>query len=97
MRSAGRAGGGAHRSDGDVLGGTQVEGRQAVRELLLARRRRVHQVLVSEATTGPLADLAELARTGGVPVHASTPWRPPMPTRVSSPPPSPSPRWNSRR
>jgi 23S rRNA (guanosine2251-2'-O)-methyltransferase len=70
MRSAGRAGGGAHRSDGDVLGGTQVEGRQAVRELLLARRRRVHQVLVSEATTGPLADLAELARTGGVPVHA---------------------------
>jgi len=29
------------------LGGEQVEGRQAVRELLLAQRRRVHEVWIS--------------------------------------------------
>ncbi|HET9690956.1 MAG TPA: RNA methyltransferase [Acidimicrobiales bacterium] len=48
----------------------QVEGRQAVRELLVARRRRVRQVLVGEgADDGPLADLVRLATEQGVPVR----------------------------
>lgn len=48
-----------------------MEGRQAVRALLLAGRRRVHQVLVAEVTSddGPLAEIADLARRQGVPVH----------------------------
>jgi 23S rRNA (guanosine2251-2'-O)-methyltransferase len=46
------------------LGGEQVEGRQAVRELLLAGRRRVREILVSEEP--PEADPAtgERSRTG---------------------------------
>jgi 23S rRNA (guanosine2251-2'-O)-methyltransferase len=55
------------------LGGEQVEGRQAVRELLLAGRRRVHEVLVSAGEggrlDGPLADLVELAHDLRVPVQ----------------------------
>ena len=58
------------------LGGDQVEGRQAVRELLLAGRRRVREVLVSagddERLDGPLRDLVELAGDLRVPVkHVS--------------------------
>jgi 23S rRNA (guanosine2251-2'-O)-methyltransferase len=34
------------------LGGEQVEGRQAVRELLLAQRRRVHEVWISADLQG---------------------------------------------
>ncbi|MCU4186965.1 23S rRNA (guanosine(2251)-2'-O)-methyltransferase RlmB [Acidiferrimicrobium sp. IK] len=70
----GRAGGARSRraadGTGDGLGGDQVEGRQAVRELLLAGRRRVHQVLVAESDDGPLGALAELARARAIPVHA---------------------------
>ncbi len=51
-----------------------MEGRQAVRELLLAGRRRVHEVLVTERDTpGARPDddeLAELARDLRVPVRA---------------------------
>jgi 23S rRNA (guanosine2251-2'-O)-methyltransferase len=65
-----RADGGAGRRHG--LGGDQVEGRQAVRELLLAGRRRVFEVLVSAGDDGrldgPLADLVELAGDLRVPV-----------------------------
>ena len=45
------------------LGGEQVEGRQAVRELLRAGRRRVHSVLVAEGAeeTGALAEILDLA------------------------------------
>lgn len=45
-----------------------MEGRQAVRELLRARRRRVHQVLVAEGTeaAGPAGDIVALARAAGV-------------------------------
>jgi 23S rRNA (guanosine2251-2'-O)-methyltransferase len=47
------------------LGGDQVEGRQAVRELLLAGRRKVREVLVAagddDRLDGPLRDLVELA------------------------------------
>lgn len=55
------------------LGGEQVEGRQAVRELLLAGRRRVREMLVSAGEDGrldrPLADLVELAEDLRVPVR----------------------------
>lgn len=45
------------------LGGDQVEGRQAVRELLLAGRRKVHELwITADDDGGPLRDLAELAR-----------------------------------
>lgn len=54
------------------LGGDQVEGRQAVRELLLAGRRRVNEVLVAAGDDGrldgPLADLVALARDLNIPV-----------------------------
>ena len=60
-----RAAGGGRR-DGSAargLGGDQVEGRQAVRELLLAGRRRVREVwMVDEGDSAPiLADIRELA------------------------------------
>jgi len=53
------------------LGGEQVEGRQAVRELLRAGRRRVQHVMVDAATgeRGPLAEIAALAEGKGVPVR----------------------------
>lgn len=53
------------------LGGEQVEGRQAVRELLLAGRRRVREVLVAEDhdDTTTLQDLVDLAVGEGVPVR----------------------------
>jgi len=72
------------RDDGRGLGGQQVEGRQAVRELLLAGRRRVHEVLVAtraddeargESTnrvrhdSSGLDDLVALANSVRVPVQ----------------------------
>lgn len=56
------------------LGGEQVEGRQAVRELLVAGRRRVREVLVASDVDdmGPLHDIAELALAEGVPVREVT-------------------------
>lgn len=53
------------------LGGDQVEGRQAVRELLLAGRRKVHEIWIAtdqdEAVV--LDDIGELAMSLGVPVR----------------------------
>lgn len=51
------------------LGGDQVEGRQAVRELLLAGRRRVREVLVAEEVSGGevIADIEALSQELGVP------------------------------
>ncbi len=47
-----------------------MEGRQAVRELLLAGRRRVRQVMISSDTSGgPLEEIAELAAAAGVPMR----------------------------
>ncbi|MBV9661884.1 MAG: 23S rRNA (guanosine(2251)-2'-O)-methyltransferase RlmB [Acidimicrobiales bacterium] len=48
-----------------------MEGRQAVRELLRANRRRVHQVYVADVGGRPdsLTEIAELAHQGGVPVR----------------------------
>ncbi|MDA8285190.1 MAG: RNA methyltransferase [Actinomycetota bacterium] len=48
-----------------------VEGRQAVRELLRARRRAVHRLLVAETAgeAGALAEILDLAGAAGVPVR----------------------------
>lgn len=53
------------------LGGEQVEGRQAVRELLAARRRRVREVLLSERVeeTDAIAEIVDLASEARVPVR----------------------------
>jgi 23S rRNA (guanosine2251-2'-O)-methyltransferase len=53
------------------LGGEQVEGRQAVRELLRAGRRRVQQVLVDTNVdqAAPLVEIMALAEGKGVPVR----------------------------
>ncbi len=60
---------GASRRDG--LGGEQVEGRQATRELLRARRRRVHQLLLAEGLeeTGLIKEILDLATESLVPVR----------------------------
>ena len=57
--------------DDKGLGGTQVEGRQAVRELLLAGRRRVHEIVVSEELdeNPVMTDILDLARDQRVPVR----------------------------
>ena len=53
------------------LGGDQVEGRQAVRELLSARRRAVHEVWMMEGTdpAAILREIQALARANHVPVR----------------------------
>jgi len=53
------------------VGGEQVEGRQAVRELLLARRRKVHEVwLAEDLDPAPIIDdIVELAASARVPVR----------------------------
>jgi 23S rRNA (guanosine2251-2'-O)-methyltransferase len=81
-RGAGRTGpvrrgaGDPHPAKGGKgLGGEQVEGRQAVRELLLAGRRKVHEIWVSGELIGPdgtpddgIDDIVALAAAGRVPV-----------------------------
>jgi 23S rRNA (guanosine2251-2'-O)-methyltransferase len=53
------------------LGGEQVEGRQAVRELLIASRRRVRELLVAdESERNPvIGEILDLARSQRVPVR----------------------------
>ncbi|MEP6659278.1 MAG: 23S rRNA (guanosine(2251)-2'-O)-methyltransferase RlmB [Acidimicrobiales bacterium] len=53
------------------LGGEQVEGRQAVRETLLARRRKVHEIwLANDLDPAPIIDdIVELAHHQRVPVQ----------------------------
>ena len=53
------------------LGGTQIEGRQAVRELLLAGRRRVHEIVISEdlESNPVMTDILDLARDQRIPVR----------------------------
>lgn len=63
---------GAHRAGrASVLGGEQVEGRQAVRELLAAGARRVRDVWLPEdpAESGPLQEIGELALSRRVPIR----------------------------
>ena len=68
-----QGGGGQARATGkrQGLGGDQVEGRQAVRELLLARRRRVREVwlLAEQDPSDVLTDIVELAEAERVPVR----------------------------
>jgi 23S rRNA (guanosine2251-2'-O)-methyltransferase len=63
-----RASGASRR---DRLGGEQVEGRQATRELLRARRRRVHQLLLADGLeeTGLIKEILDLATETRVPVR----------------------------
>lgn len=53
------------------LGGRQVEGRQAVRELLIAERRKVHEIWVSAELEGDagVADIVEIAAARRVPLR----------------------------
>ena len=75
-RGAGRTGGVARpgepiRKPEKTLGGEQVEGRQAVRELLLAGRRKVHEIWVSADPdeNEVVGDIVQLARNERVQVH----------------------------
>lgn len=68
-RGAGRGSGrGAERDDD--LGGGQVEGRQAVRELLIAGRRRAYEIWIAGDVDHSeiIDDIRELARASRVPV-----------------------------
>jgi 23S rRNA (guanosine2251-2'-O)-methyltransferase len=70
-RSGSAGGGGNRKRATSELGGDQVEGRNAVRELLVAGRRRVHEVVVStdRADAPVLEDIFDLARQLQVPVR----------------------------
>lgn len=72
----GRPGGGTgaptrSSTTGKGLGGRQVEGRQAVRELLMAERRKVHEIWISGELEGDagVADIVEIAAARRIPVH----------------------------
>ena len=58
------------KSQQKTLGGEQIEGRQAVRELLLAQRRKVHEVWISGELEGTDAvdDIVAIANANRVPV-----------------------------
>lgn len=57
------------------LGGDHVEGRQAVRELLRANKRKVHEVLFSQDahSSAILAEIVDLARDHRIPLREITP------------------------
>ena len=70
-RGQGAAGAAApRRSPGKALGGEQVEGRQAVRELLIAQRRRTYEVwLAADLQEGDaVEDIVALAGANRVPI-----------------------------
>lgn len=74
-RGAGRtgkvgAGDAPKRRSDKRLGGEQIEGRQAVRELLLAHRRPVHEIWISSELEGTDAvdDIEAIARANRVPI-----------------------------
>ena len=72
-RSGGPQGGGREadpRTPGRGLGGKQVEGRQAVRELLMAEKRKVYDIFVSAELEGDagVSDIVEIARAQRVPL-----------------------------
>lgn len=58
------------RNPGKGLGGEQIEGRQAVRELLLAQRRKVYEIWISSdlQDTDPIEDIVALAGANRVPI-----------------------------
>jgi 23S rRNA (guanosine2251-2'-O)-methyltransferase len=59
------------RRNDSELGGEQVEGRQAVRELLVAGRRAVREVWLAEGAErgGPVAEITALAQSRRIPVR----------------------------
>jgi len=76
-RSSGAGRTGKIRAEGEAkskpqkgLGGEQVEGRQAVRELLLAQRRRVHEIWISSELqdTDSVDDIVAIANANRVPI-----------------------------
>lgn len=70
-RPAGRGTGrNVSKERGDDLGGTQVEGRQAVRELLIAGKRRAFEIWIAGDSdpSDVLEDIREIARANRVPV-----------------------------
>ena len=73
QRTGGPQGGGREadpRTSGKGLGGRQVEGRQATRELLMAEKRKVHEIWISAELEGDagVSDIVEIARAQRVPV-----------------------------
>ena len=70
-RSGASRGGAPRQSTEKGLGGTQVEGRQSVRELLLAGKRRIHEVNMADDLDHAevLDDIAELAQDLRIPVR----------------------------
>ena len=69
-RGSGRGSGRATGDKDDDLGGTQIEGRQAVRELLIAGRRRTFEVWIAGDLdeSDVVEDIKQLARANRVPV-----------------------------
>ncbi len=71
------------------LGGEQVEGRQAVRELLIAGNRRVHEIWIAGDVetdeSAILGDIVELARANRVPVQQVAKRRLDMQARSEAP------------
>ena len=72
-RTGGPQGGGREadpRTPGRGLGGKQVEGRQAVRELLMAEKRKVYDIFISAELEGDagVSDIVEIARAQRVPL-----------------------------
>jgi 23S rRNA (guanosine2251-2'-O)-methyltransferase len=69
-RGSGRGSGRATGVKDDDLGGTQIEGRQAVRELLIAGRRRTFEVWIAGDLdeSDVVEDIKQLARANRVPV-----------------------------
>lgn len=69
-RGSGRGSGRATGDTDDDLGGKQVEGRQAVRELLIAGRRRTFEVWIAGDLdeSDVIEDIKQLARANRVPV-----------------------------
>ena len=73
--SSGKGAGSKGAGGAKGLGGRQVEGRQAVRELLIADRRKVHEIWISAELEGDagVADIVEIAGAKRVPVlHVAT-------------------------
>jgi 23S rRNA (guanosine2251-2'-O)-methyltransferase len=93
-RGAGRTGrvtapGQPERKPTKGLGGEQVEGRQAVRELLIAGNRRVHEIWIAgdveSDESGIIGDIVELARANRVPVQQVAKRRLDMQARSEAP------------
>ena len=59
---------GRPRDNDRSLGGEQIEGRQAVRELLIAQRRRVHEIVIADdiERNPVIAEITDLAGAQGV-------------------------------